>query len=387
VKIAIVATHPIQYHVPWFFGLSGIPDFTVKVYYACQPDDRRQGVGFGQPFSWDIPMYEGYEWQVLNNRRESPGVDGFFASSIRNMARVLGRDRPDVLILTGWQGLPLMQALWASIRLGIPRVVRGESSGLKPRNFAVKAIHQFLLSQYDAFLVIGKANYDFYAGYGISDSRLFSCPYFVDNKRLRDQVRLHRVQRQGLRETWKIPRDSVCYLYVGKLAKKKHILDQLAALKLAHSKNTRLHLLVVGGGELMGRARQFAEEHKLPVTFAGFLNQTEITSAYVASDCLILSSDYDETWGLVVNEAMVCGLPAIVSDRVGCGPDLVKNGETGDTFAFGAVDALSRSMLRMAQDRNRLIAMGESAREHVLRHYTVERAVEGTIQAVETVLR
>jgi glycosyltransferase involved in cell wall biosynthesis len=332
-------------------------------------------------------MYEGYEWQVLDNKRKAPGVDGFFASSIRNMTRVLRRDRPDVLILTGWQGLPLMQALWSAVCLGIPRVVRGESSGLKPRKLAVKIAHQLLLSKYDAFLVIGKANYNFYTSYGIPDLKLFPCPYFVENRRLRDQAQLHRADRQGLREAWNIPLDSVCYLYVGKLVEKKHILDQLAALKSAYSKNTKLHLLVVGAGELMERARQFTEEHKLPVTFAGFLNQTEITSAYVAADCLILSSDYDETWGLVVNEAMVCGLPAIVSDRAGCGPDLVKNGETGDTFAFGAVEALSCSMLSMAQDRNRLIAMGECAREHVLRHYTVENAVDGTIQAVEAVLR
>ena len=332
-------------------------------------------------------MYDGYEWQMLDNKKSAPGVDSFFASSVRNMTDVLRRDRPDVLILTGWQGLPLMQALWACVRLGIPRVVRGESSGLKPRNFAVKVVHKFLLSQYSAFLVIGESNRKFYADYGIPDSNLFSCPYFVENKRLSEQARKCRAERQSLRTGWMIPQDSVCYLYVGKLVHKKRILDQLAALKLAHSQNSRLHLLVVGTGELMDRARRFTDEHKLPVTFAGFLNQTEITSAYVAADCLILSSDYDETWGLVVNEAMVCGLPAIVSDRVGCGPDLVKSGETGEQFAFGVVDALSRSMLSMADDCDRLTVMGEAGRELVLHQYSVENAVEGTIRAVEAVLR
>ncbi len=117
------------------------------------------------------------------------------------------------------------------------------------------------------------------------------------------------------------------------------------------------------------------------------MNQTEITGAYAAADCLVLSSDYDETWGLVVNEAMVCGLPAIVSDRVGCGPDLIKRGETGERFEFGAVGDLSHVLLSMAKDPERLQAMGERAREHVLRNYTVENAVSGTMQAVEAVLR
>jgi glycosyltransferase involved in cell wall biosynthesis len=387
VKLAIVATHPIQYHIPWFKALSDSPGLEIKVYYACQPDDRRQGVGFGHSFSWDIPMYDGYEWQVLDNKKKNPGVDGFFDSSVRNMTDVLRRDRPDALVLTGWQGFPLLQALWSCIRLDIPRVVRGESSGMKPRKLAARIVHQSLLSRYNAFLVIGESNYRFYAGYGIQDSKLFSCPYFVENERLIDQARTHREKRDAMRASWNIPRDAVCYLYVGKLTHKKRVLDQLAALKRAFQRNPKLHLLVVGTGELMETARQFALEQKLPVTFAGFMNQTEITAAYVAADCLILSSDYDETWGLVVNEAMVCGLPAIVSDRVGCGPDLIKSGKTGERFAFGAIDALSDVMLSMAENRDRLTAMGESASDHVLRHYTVENAVEGTMQAVEAVLR
>ena len=64
-KIAIVSTHPIQYHIPWFVELSSRPGVEVKVYYGCQPNEKQQGVGFGTPFEWDIPMHDGYEWQTL----------------------------------------------------------------------------------------------------------------------------------------------------------------------------------------------------------------------------------------------------------------------------------------------------------------------------------
>jgi len=234
--------------------------------------------------------------------------------------------------------------------------------------------------------VIGKANHEFYSSYGIPDSKLFSCPYFVENKRVLEQAKDHRAERYMLRVRWQIPQRSVCYLYVGKLAHKKRVLDQLAALKLALSVNSSLHLLIVGTGELMEQAKQFTEEHKLPVTFAGFLNQTEITAAYVAADCLIISSDFDETWGLVANEAMVCGLPVIVSGRAGCGLDLVRRGETGEIFPFGEIDELSNLMVSMARDPGRLTKMGERARDLVLRDYSPEMTVEGTVKAAEAVL-
>jgi len=135
----------------------------------------------------------------------------------------------------------------------------------------------------------------------------------------------------------------------------------------------------------MLEAQAAVARHDLPVTFAGFLNQSEIPAAYVASDCLVLPSDYGETWGLVVNEAMACGRPAIVSDRVGCAPDLVIDGVTGAVFPFGATDALARRMVEFAGDQQRLQAMGEHARARVVAHYSIEKSVAGVLQAVRHV--
>ena len=161
-------------------------------------------------------------------------------------------------------------------------------------------------------------------------------------------------------------------------------MDLLNALANARRIDPAMHLLVVGAGELMDEARRLVEEMNLPVTFAGFLNQSEITSAYVAADCVVLPSDFGETWGLVVNEAMVCSLPAIVSDRVGCGPDLVEEGVTGTIFRCGDVDSLAATLVDFASDRERLSRMGERAKEQV-KHYSVERAVEGTLAAIDFV--
>ncbi len=99
-----------------------------------------------------------------------------------------------------------------------------------------------------------------------------------------------------------------------------------------------------------------------------------------------MASDYGETWGLVVNEAMVCGLPVIVSDRVGCYPDLVNEGQTGFVFSFGDVDALAKKMKYMIDHHHQVLAMGENA-NRLIQNYSVENATVGTMKAIQHVLR
>ena len=79
----------------------------------------------------------------------------------------------------------------------------------------------------------------------------------------------------------------------------------------------------------------------------GFLNQTELGEAYAIADCLVLPSDYPETWGLVVNEALATGLPCVVSDAVGCAPDLIRDGESGYVYPLGNVEALAAALAKV----------------------------------------
>ncbi len=128
---------------------------------------------------------------------------------------------------------------------------------------------------------------------------------------------------------------------------------------------------------LEASCRSQVEALKLPITFVGFLNQSEIPAAYAVSDCLVLPSDHGESWGLVVNEAMACGLPAIVSDLVGCAEDLVHQGVTGDVVPCADPAALAQSMILMAANPERAARMGDNARELILSHYTIDAAAEG----------
>ena len=387
-RLLALATHPIQYQAPWFRALAAEPGVDLEVWFGALPGAAAQGVGFGVPFAWDVPLLDGFRSEfVVPPARRGASPAGFLSIRAAGLARRLRRLEPDVVLLTGWHSLLLIQGQLAARRLGLPCLVRGESSALARRSGAVRALHRRLLAAYDAFLVIGTANCDFYRSYGIDEGRLFAAPYFVDNVRFAGQAAALAGEREALRAGWGVPARVTAVLFAGKLVEKKRLRDLFAAAAAARARGAALHLLVAGDGALRAELERFARARDVPVTFTGFLNQSEIARAYVAADLLVLPSDAGETWGLVVNEAMACGRPAIVSDLVGCGPDLVVEGETGWRFPCGNVEALAAALARAAADAPRLVAMGAAAQRRVLSAYSVERAVAGTLAACEHVLR
>ena len=113
----------------------------------------------------------------------------------------------------------------------------------------------------------------------------------------------------------------------------------------------------------------------------GFLNQTQLATAYVAADALVLPSDCLETWGLVVNEAMACGLPIIASDQVGCVDDLVQNDKTGLIYPYGDIQALSSAMRQMVNNPVAARQMGITGSQLVQNNYTLTRAAQGISKA------
>jgi glycosyltransferase involved in cell wall biosynthesis len=144
-----------------------------------------------------------------------------------------------------------------------------------------------------------------------------------------------------------------------------------AALLIENKRLPNLHLLFTGSGELGPELRAachvvFDAENlnfqlsafnfeAPPASFAGFLNQTQSSEAYVAADCLVLPSDYGETWGLVVNEAMASGLPCVISDRCGSAEDLGVQ-PPNQTFAFNDCNALADCLCKLAQpEANRTV--------------------------------
>lgn len=385
-RLAVFTTHPVQYQVPWFRALSREPDLCVRVYYAMLPDAAQQGTGFGIEFEWDIPLLNGYSWKLLHNRSRTPSLATFRGCDVSEIRRALSSAKPDAAIVTGWHSLYLFQALVACRRLNIPTLVRGESNVLTPRSPFKRTLQHVFLRKLSACLSIGQLNRQFYQWAGIPEERIFDCPYFVDNERFIRQSKAVSAEYHGLRRRFRIPGDATCFVFVGKLIAKKRVMDFLEAIEIANGSKQRIFGLVVGEGGQKNEAQSFVQSRRLPVSFSGFLNQNDIAAAYSVSDCLVLPSDRGETWGLVVNEAMACGIPAVVSDEVGCGPDLVVEGRTGRTFKTRDVRALARSIEELAANRGAMRTMGEAARTRVMEEYSIARAVEGVKHAMSWTL-
>ncbi|MGA2616478.1 MAG: glycosyltransferase family 4 protein [Thermoguttaceae bacterium] len=383
-KLGIVTTHPIQYQVPWFQRLAQMPELDLTVFFCHLPDRAQQGDGFGVSFQWDVPLLEGYHYQILKNVARRPSVTRFRGCDTPEIGRQIGQGEFDAVVVNGWVVKSCLQTLWACKRSGVPCIVRGEANILRPRAWWKRRIHRWLVRRYAACLYIGRSNAQFYRQCGVRQERLFPARYFVDNERFARQAGVPGL-RESARGRWNVPQDRTVYLYSGKLIPKKHPLELLESLRLASRKAPGVHLLVVGDGELRAGCESFAAAHHLPATFTGFLNQTEIPAAYAAADCLVLPADHGETWGLVVNEAMACGLPAVISDQVGCGPDLIEPGRTGAVFPFGNWEALAQTLVDLAASPDALRRQGENARAKVA-EYSVEAAARGTLDAVRYVV-
>lgn len=384
-RVAFVTTHPIQYQVPVFREATKNPDLDFEVLFCMIPDSKQQGDGFGVAFEWDIPLLEGYKYRVLNNVSPNPSVTVRDGCDTPEIYDVLKKEKFDAVIINGWVVKSCLQTLSACRKLGIPCIVRGEANILRPRAWWKQWLHGILIRRYSAYLYIGESNKKFYLRHKAKEEQLFPALYCIENDRFQPGDD-YEERRTSFRNQLKIPHDETVFLFCGKLEEKKHPLELIQAFHKAREANPAGHLLIVGDGVLRQECEDYIAKHNLPVTMAGFLNQSEITNAYYASDCIVLASDHGETWGLVVNEAMAAGLPAIVSDQVGCNENLIQHGITGDFYPFGDWDQLSQKLAEFASGKHDLKAMGRNANQ-LIQKYSPAAAAEGIYNAAQYVTR
>ncbi len=384
-RVAIVASHPVQYQAPWYRALTELVDLRVFFAHRITADDHARS-GFGVGFDWDVPLLDGYPHEWLTNVAARPGIEHFSGCDTPGVGDRLARGRYDAVVVNGWQLRTYWQAIRGARRAGIPVMVRGDSqlqaSPSLLRRSAKRLVYPRLLRQFDAYLAVGRRSAEYYAHYGIGADRIHASPHCVDGEWFAAAAVLARSRREEIRRALGIPERALVWLFAGKLVEKKRPLDFVGALAAAGSETPDVWGLIVGDGPLRSEVEAACRAQGSAV-LAGFRNQRAMADMYAVSDGIVLPSDGRETWGLVVNEAMACGLPAVVSDAAGCAPDLIVHGETGYTFPCGDVRALTKRLIEAAGPRDRLASLGAAARDHVRRRYSPGVAARGVVAAVE----
>lgn len=380
-------------------------------YLTRQGLDKSVDKEFKASFSWDIDLTSGYSHEFIQIKQPIDmnrfnGVD--FAEDFANR---LDENDIGVLWVEGWR----FRALWNALRIakknGVKIWMRGESNLLTKvplwKQIAKKLFLKPHLQKVDSFLCIGEANRQFYRSYGISEAKLHSAPYCVENDRFARQADFLRLERNKIRSEWGIPEDSKVFLFCGKFVEKKHpdhLLEAVSRLQSSSLHGGDLHILFVGSGPMAGVLRQGCDVvfdvdrggrqdrsmrpeaiGRVKASFAGFLNQSEVAKAYVASDLMVLPSDAGETWGLVANEAMACGTPVVTSHLVGCSQDLPSKLDPQLVFQFGDLDCLTQTLRRAIDVNYGLNAIRAIADRFHLKHTAdcVEEILGGLITNVQ----
>jgi glycosyltransferase involved in cell wall biosynthesis len=337
-RLGVLATHPIQYQAPLYQELArrGAVDLDVA-YLSSAGAMPFRDPGFGVTLAWDIDLLGGYR-SIELTRRPLAGKAAWLVSASRWLRR------QDVVVLHGHSNPEMLLAAAACRLLGVPYLLRGdaqaESSAAGPRRAVRHLVARTVVGNAAGALPIGERNAAFYRRYGRIPQYL--APYSVDTERFRLMAEAARHERAERLASLGLDAGRPTVIFSGKLIERKRPLDIARAIERSAGE---LNLLLLGDGPLRQALRAY--ERRLPVRCLGFINQAGLPSWYSAGDILALPSGR-EPWGLVVNEAMACGLIPVVSDAVGCGPDLVAG--IGEVFPAGDVGALARALGRVARE-------------------------------------
>jgi glycosyltransferase involved in cell wall biosynthesis len=385
-RVLVVASHPVQYSAPIFRLMAQHRKLDFHVAYcSLRGAEAGHDPEFGRSVQWDIPLLNGYSWTHVQNRGSgSESFFGLYNPGLWKLIRQGGFDA--VLCFTGY----IRASFWISyfaaklshtaFLFGADAVTLSPMDGRKWKRPVKRLLWPVLFRLSDQVMVPSSGTRDLMRSLGISERRITLTPYVVDNDWWLTQSA--RVDREPIRTSWGASLSDVVVLFCAKLQPWKRPHDLLHAFSRAGLKNAVL--VFAGDGPL--RANLELEAAKLGIAdrvrFPGFVNQTQLPAIYTAADLMVLPSGYD-AFGVVVNEAMLCGCVVAASDRVGAARDLVIHERTGFVYPCGDVEALTRILAKALADMGRLREIGRAARQR-LESWSPRENVEGTVDAIAT---
>jgi glycosyltransferase involved in cell wall biosynthesis len=383
-RLAVVASHVIQYQDPFFTRLAAAPDIDLTVIY-CSRDgaETYHDADMKTTLRWDLPMLRGYRYRFLRNFGAGEGYTRLINPAI--VPELLFGRYDAALFFLGWGTISSLLGMAACRASGTPILLFGDSSHPPREDSAARRLRagflRALFRMTDAFLVSGILNAEYYRHYGADPARFFDVPWAIDNDRFIAASTFGPGEREAMRARLGIGPEQTAFVFSAKFIPRKDPMTLLRAIDRMRHRD-RAAVIFLGHGELREEMERFAREHALNVHFAGFVNQTDLPKYYAAGDAFVLASTY-EPRGTVVNEAMACGLPLIVTNVYGAVGDIARQGENALLFTPGDTDALAAHLDRLAEDPALRARMAKRSRE-IIDGWNYEAGVEGVRAALQS---
>ncbi|MES2519789.1 MAG: glycosyltransferase family 4 protein [Bacteroidota bacterium] len=294
--------------------------------------------------------------------------------------------KPDVVNLTGYYDLASWAVLLYCKIHGIKTVLSNESTaGDHARVKSKEWIKSLIIKQFDGYFNFGTLSKNYLLELGGKLEKMLVNRNCVDNNVLQEIYEKHiSTRNEKQNELGLAPQN---FIFVGRLIDYKNLFHFLEAFLSAQQKtHENWGVVILGDGEQKDDLKKFVSEKNIQkVSFQKGVSWQQVPEYLALSDVLVLPS-YSEPWGLVVNEAMACGLPILVSEKCGCAIDLVKNGKNGFTFSPYNIEEMSSLLLKFINQEVDLEQMGKVSKQ-IIQEYSPENVAkemyDGYVQVVK----
>ena len=359
-RILILTEIISPYRIPVFNALAKIAGVELHVVFLSETDSTlRQWLVYKSEIQFSYEVLPSWRRRI---RRYHVLLNWGLWSALRSR-------RPSVIICGGYNYLASWQAgLWARIH-GVPFVLWCESNlnDRRKGHVPIEFLKRLFLKGCDGFVVPGTASFAYLRAFGVPEGTISIAPNAVDNDLFARAADVARRNGAALRRSLSLP--PRYFLYVGRLVREKGVFDLLEAYaRLEDKLRSEVGLVLVGDGpampELLERGARIAPGE---VRCAGFVQRDALSSYYALAEALVFPT-LSDPWGLVVNEAMACGLPVIGSRAAGCVPDLVCDQWNGYVISPGDIQGLAWAMASLARQAELVKTMGARSADRVFRN-------------------
>lgn len=323
-----------------------------------------------------------YPYELLSTKALE---DISLGEKISKLYGILARFRPHIVNITGYYDPAMWPVMAYCKALGIKLVLSNESTQQDHQRVAWKEfLKRMIIGRFDAFFCFGSPSAQYLESLGASSASIkVKKAAVVDDVRIRQVWAQHYAERQQLQASYQVPARN--FIYTGRFIEPKNLLLLLKAFAQAKAlqPNAAWGLILLGDGvqkpalEEFVRAQQLSDVYFLPGT-----EWYEVPKYLALADVYVLPST-SEPWGLVVNEAMVCHMPVLVSEKCGCASDLVQEGVNGFEFDPNNAEELCTRLIWFMQNENRIEEFGnQSAR--IIRDFDMEGTAKAMLCTFKT---